>query len=110
MTDRASGESYFLYHSIGQYAGKSADLAAAMAEFAAVWGKPDDQQWPYALGKRQDFIDRWRAILNAPEGTITTTESVTASLSSLIGALPPKRCAAERYLWRATASHQCISC
>ncbi len=89
MTDRASGESYFLYHSIGQYAGKSADLAAAMAEFAAVWGKPDDQQWPYALGKRQDFISRWRAILNAPEGTITTTESVTASLSSLIGSLPP---------------------
>ena len=110
MTDRASGESYFLYHSIGQYAGKSADLAAAMAEFAAVWGKPDDQQWPYALGKRQDFISRWRAILNAPEGTITTTESVTASLSSLIGALPRIRCAAERYLWPAIAFHRCISC
>jgi kynureninase len=59
-----------------------------MAEFAGVWGKPDDQQWPYALGKRQDFINRWRAILNAPDGTLTTTESVTASLSALIGALP----------------------
>jgi kynureninase len=88
MTDHASGERYFLYHSIGQYAGKSADLAAAMAEFAGVWGKPDDQQWPYALGKRQDFINRWRTILNAPDGTLTTTESVTASLSALIGALP----------------------
>lgn len=86
LTDAGSG--YFLYHSIGQYPGKSADLARAMADFAAVWGKADDGQWPYALGQRQRFIDRWRAILNAPEGTVTTSESVTSALSSLMGALP----------------------
>ena len=72
-----SGESYFLYHSIGQYPGKARDLAAAMAEFALNWGAADDSQWAYALGKRQNFIDRWRAILNAPEGSLTAFESVT---------------------------------
>ena len=88
MAEGGDGSGYFLYHSIGQYPGKAGDLAAAMARFAQVWGQPDDGQWPYALGQRQRFIDRWRAILNAAEGTVTTSESVTSALSSLIGALP----------------------
>lgn len=90
MTAHPDGSRYLLYHSIGQYPGKSADLARAMAEFAAVWGRADDGQWPYALGLRQRFIDRWRTILNAPEGTVTTSESVTSALSSLMGALPER--------------------
>ena len=45
-------DSYFLYHSIGQYPGKARDLADAMAGFALVWGKPDDGQWAYVLGAR----------------------------------------------------------
>lgn len=88
MADQPNGTAYFLYHSIGQYPGKSADMARAMAEFAEVWARPDNRQWPYALGKRQAFIDRWRAIIGAAEGTVTTSENVTAGLSSLIGALP----------------------
>lgn len=88
MTAHPDGSRYFLYHSIGQYTEKSADMARAMAELAAVWGRADDGQWPYALGLRQRFIDRWRAILSAPEGTVTTSESVTSALSSLMGALP----------------------
>jgi selenocysteine lyase/cysteine desulfurase len=82
------GDGYFLYHSIGQYPGKAAAMAEAMAAFAAVWGRPDDGQWRVALGLRQRFIDRWRQILNASEGSLTTTESVTAALSSLVTALP----------------------
>ena len=85
MTD---GSAYFLYHSIGQYPGKAADLAAAMAEFAGVWGAADDAQWPYALGKRAAFLERWRAILNAPEGSLTTSESVTTAVHALFSALP----------------------
>ena len=81
-------DSYFLYHSIGQYPAKARDLAGAMAEFAFVWGKPDDGQWAYALGHRQRFIDRWRAILNAPMGSLTTMESVTQAMHALITALP----------------------
>lgn len=88
MTDEPQGQAYFLYHSIGQYPGKAADLARAMADFAAAWGRADDGQWPVALGLRQRFIDRWRAILNAPEGTVTTAESVTAAVAALIAALP----------------------
>ena len=88
MTEAPDGSSYFLYHSIGQYADKAADMAAAMADFAQAWGRADDGQWPVALGLRQRFIDRWRAILKAPEGTVTTSESVTSGLSSLMGALP----------------------
>ena len=79
---------YFLYHSIGMYPGKTADLAHAMTEFAGVWGKPDDSQWAYALGKRAAFIDRWRAILNAPAQSITATENVTAAFHALLTSLP----------------------
>lgn len=82
------GSGYFLYHSIGQYPGKTAALADAMAEFATVWGANDDAQWAYALGKRADFIDRWRAIINAREATVTTCENVTSGLHMLITALP----------------------
>lgn len=81
-------ETYFLYHSIGMYPGKARDLAGAMAEFAFVWGKPDDSQWAYALGHRQKFIDRWRAILNASPGSVTTFENVTAAFHSLLLSLP----------------------
>jgi hypothetical protein len=63
---------YFLYHSIGMYPGKDADLARALTEFAAVWGRADDSQWGHVLPLRQRFIDRWRAILNAAPGSVTT--------------------------------------
>ena len=82
------GSGYFLYHSIGQYPGKSPDLAAAMTEFSGVWGANTDAQWAYALGKRAGFLDRWRGILNAAEATITTCENVTSGLHTLITALP----------------------
>ena len=82
-------ETYFLYHSIGQYPGKARDLAAAMAEFAVVWGAGDDGQWAYVLDRRQRFIDRWRAILNAGPGTVTTFENVTAGFHAVLTALPP---------------------
>jgi kynureninase len=86
MQSDASG--YFLYHSIGQYPGKADALAQAMAEFAQVWGAPDDAQWGYALGTRARFVDRWRAIIGAPQGTVTTCENVTQGLHMLITALP----------------------
>jgi len=83
-----SGESYFLYHSIGQYPGKARDLAGAMAEFASIWSAPDDGQWGQVLGRRQRFIDLWRAILNAAPGSVTTFENVTSAFHALLSALP----------------------
>jgi len=88
MIMKAEDYGYFLYHSIGQYLGKTEALAQAMAEFAQVWGAPDDAQWSYALGIRARFVDRWRAIIGAPEGTVTTCENVTQGLHMLITALP----------------------
>ena len=82
------GSGYFLYHSIGQYPGKVGDLASAMMEFAQVWGGNDDAQWAYALGNRAAFIDRWRAIIKAPEASVTTCENVTSGLHMLITGLP----------------------
>ncbi len=79
---------YFLYHSIGMYPGKARDLAAAMADFAGVWGKADDAQWGHVLPLRQRFIDRWRGIYNAAPGTVTTTEHVTAAFHAVLTALP----------------------
>ena len=82
-------ETYFLYHSIGQYPGKAQALAAAMAEFAGIWGAGDDGQWEYVLDRRQRFVDRWRGILNAGPGTVTTFENVTSGFHGLLTALPP---------------------
>lgn len=82
------GNSYFLYHSIGMYPGKSRDLAAAMADFALLWGTADDAQWGAVLPLRQRFIDRWRGILNAAPGSVTTCESVTQGFHMLLSALP----------------------
>ncbi len=100
MTD---GSAYFLYHSIGQYPGKARDLARAMADFAEVWGAPDDNQWGALLGGRARFLDRWRAILSAPEGSVTTCESVTQGLHALLTALPAERLRGRRVLVAADA-------
>ena len=89
---------YFLYHSIGQYPGKSDDLARAMAEFATVWGAGNDGQWSYVLARRARFLDRWRGILNAPDGSVTTAENVTQALYMLLTALPEARLRGKRVL------------
>ncbi|OLP57760.1 class V aminotransferase [Xaviernesmea oryzae] len=79
---------YFLYHSIGTFPGKAARMSEALASFSALWSAEDDGQWPAALGLRQRFIDLWRGLIDAPEGTLTTAENVTTALYSLIGGLP----------------------
>lgn len=86
MTTREDG--YFLYHSIGQYPDKETDLAAAMAELGAIWCASDDRQWPYLLGKRAEFIDLWRRLLDAPDGSATTCENVTQGVHMFLTALP----------------------
>lgn len=88
MTAPMTGDSYFLYHSIGMYPGKAGDIARAMADFATVWGRPDDSQWGTVLPLCQRFLARWRTILNAPEGSLTHAESVTAATHALLTALP----------------------
>src|SRR5271166_1385170 len=89
---------YFLYHSIGMFPGKEDALRDELARFAAFWSRMDDAQWPTALALRQDFIDRWRALIDAPAGTLTTTENVTAGLYSVIGALPARHLRGRRVL------------
>ncbi len=86
MSNQNNG--YFLYHSIGQYPDKAADLTAAMAEFATAWGTANDDQWGYLLGQRTEFIDLWRNLIGATEGTTTTCENVTQGLHMLMTALP----------------------
>lgn len=95
MTD-CSG--YFLYHSIGQYPGKAQGIAAKMAEFAAVWGSGNADHWSYVMGERARFIDRWRDIIDAPEGTVTTCENVTQGLHMLMTALSPQMLKGRRVL------------
>jgi selenocysteine lyase/cysteine desulfurase len=95
MTD---GSGYFLYHSIGQYPGKTEALSGAMEAFAQVWGANDDGQWAYALSQRARFIDRWRAIIGAPEGSVTTCESVTQGMHMLLTALPKDRLRGKKVL------------
>jgi kynureninase len=95
MTD---GSGYFLYHSIGQYPGKAEAQASGMAEFAKVWGAADDGQWGYVLSTRNRFIDRWRDIISAPQGTVTTCENVTQGLHMLMTSLPAETLKGRRVL------------
>jgi len=90
MTMKDDGSGYLLYHSIGHYPGKARDLAAAMADFAEVWGRADDGQWPAILGLRARYLARWATLIGAPEGSVTTAENVTAAVASLMTALPPE--------------------
>ncbi len=83
MTDPA----YFLYHSIGQYPGKATEMAAALSDFAQVWGTPDDAQWPRMLAARAEFLTLWSALIDAPDGTLTSADNVTAALYSVMGGL-----------------------
>lgn len=89
---------YFLYHSIGTFPGKAERMASALAEFSGIWSAEDDGQWPAALAARQRFIDAWTRLIEAPQGTLTTAENVTAALYSLVGGLPAQRLAGKRLL------------
>lgn len=96
--DDNDGSGYFLYHSIGHYPDKVADMRRAAADYAEVWGRYDDSQWPNILGLRQRFIDGWRTLINAPQGTLTTAENVTAALHALVSALPADQLKGKRVL------------
>jgi kynureninase len=97
-TPEGDGSGYFLYHSIGMFPDKGRRIGEALAAFAARWGTPDDAQWESALGARREFIDRWRILINAREGTLTTTENVTSALYTLINSLPSHHRAHRRIL------------
>ncbi|WP_244439679.1 aminotransferase class V-fold PLP-dependent enzyme [Nitratireductor aquibiodomus] len=92
------GSGYLLYHSIGMYPGKAAEMAEALSDFSFGWGQCDNEQWGRALGLRQEFIDRWSALIGAPDGTLTTSENVTTALNSLVGALPAEHLRGRRVL------------
>ena len=87
-TETGTGDAYLLYHSIGQYPGKREDMLEGLSAFTDVWAARDGNQWGEILRQRQEFIDLWAALINAPAGTVTTTESVTTGLMAVIGALP----------------------
>jgi selenocysteine lyase/cysteine desulfurase len=84
------GSGYFLYHSIGMFPGKDARISEALSRVAALWGTPDDAQWPPSLAIRQQFLARWSALIGAPAGTLTTAENVTSALYSILGSLPER--------------------
>ncbi|WP_019994483.1 aminotransferase class V-fold PLP-dependent enzyme [Aureimonas ureilytica] len=89
---------YFLYHSIGTFPGKAEALRGALGRFADDWSAENDAQWPTMLSLRARFIETWAGLIDAPAGSLTTTESVTAGLYALIGALPRERLAGRRVL------------
>lgn len=89
---------YFLYHSIGLYPGKAEEMAAALTLFSQNWGAMDDGQWPNVMERRQEFLDLWRALIDAPEGTLTSAENVTTALFSVLGGLPAARLRGKKVL------------
>jgi selenocysteine lyase/cysteine desulfurase len=89
---------YFLYHSIGTFPGKEAAVRDELGRFAAFWSSEQDAQWPTALAQRQEFVDCWSRLIDAPAGTLTTAENVTAGLYSVIGALPERHLRGRRVL------------
>lgn len=79
---------YFLYHSIGLYPGKAAEMHEAFSAFSDAWAAPDDSQWPRVLAARAEFLELWCRLIEAPDGSLTTAENVTAALYSILGGLP----------------------
>jgi len=79
---------YFLYHSIGMYADKEAQMQTALADFARVWAAPDDAQWDTVLAQKQAFIGAWASLIGARAEDIALSENVTSGLYSVVGALP----------------------
>jgi hypothetical protein len=94
----APGAGYFLYHSIGMFPDKARLVAEALARLGAVWGTPDDSQWDASLAIRAQFVDRWRQLIGAPAGTMTTAENVTTALHSVVGSLPEDHLRGRRLL------------
>ena len=94
----ADGSGYFLYHSIGQYPDKIADMKRATNDYVEIWGRLDDAQWPIVLPLRQRYIECWQKLINAPDGTLTTADNVTTALFSLIGGLPAQHLKGKRVL------------
>jgi len=88
MSRNTNPGGYFLYHSIGLYPDKEADQAQAMSEFSAVWAAPDDKQWGYVMRKRQDYLEAWGRLINAPKGSLTHVDNVTEGLHKLVRAIP----------------------
>jgi kynurenine formamidase/selenocysteine lyase/cysteine desulfurase len=88
MLRNTNSGGYFLYHSIGLYPDKEADLSAAMAEYSAVWAAANDRQWGYVLRKRQEYLDAWGRLINAPRGSLTHVDNVTDALHRLVRAMP----------------------
>ncbi len=86
----AQDPAYFLYHSIGLYPDKGAEMAQALSGFSETWAADNDTQWPVVLEARKTFLDLWRGLIDAPEGTLTTAENVTVALHSVLGGLPAK--------------------
>ena len=70
------GSGYFLYHSIGMFPGKAERIRRALMDIGDLWGNPDDSQWTQSLRIRNEFLARWRALLGAPDGTLTAAENV----------------------------------
>jgi len=92
------GDAYLLYHSIGHYPDKEADLKNELAAFSCTWAAYDDRQWTEVLSRRQRFIDLWADLIRAPRGTLTTAENVTGAMMSLIGALPAEMLTGKKVL------------
>jgi kynureninase len=89
---------YFLYHSIGMFPDKARRVSEALSTLGAIWGTPDDAQWGASLQIRNEFIERWRQLLDAPAGTVTAAENVTTALHSVIGSLPERHLKGRRVL------------
>lgn len=89
---------YFLYHSIGTFPGKARAVSQSLSAFAELWSAEDDGQWAAALQQRQTFISAWERLIEAPSGTLTTSENVTSALYSFLGGLPNGTLAGRRIL------------
>lgn len=90
--------SYFLYHSIGTFPRKQQVVDRALADFTTHWCAEDDGQWPDALTRKAQFIAGWTRLINAPEGSLALSESVTAALHMVMRALPVGRLAGGQVL------------
>lgn len=93
--DRAG---WLLYHSVGMFPEQQEAMRATLEDFAAAWCRPNLRRWDYGLAARQQALEHFAALINAPANAIFAAENVTEAFSKFVGGLGRERLSGKRVL------------
>ncbi len=89
---------WLMFHSVGKFVGQKEAMRQAVSEFTEQWCASDDGRWAAIGARRQEAIDLWSRLVNAPPGSVMTGENVTACYHTFIEAMPRQWLAGRKVL------------